>query len=453
MNLAQTISKLSFLASRFQARGLAIGLGLTVGLGLTGGLMTPGMLPLHADWPQILGPTRNGQIASQEPLATKWPDPLTIRWRAPLGSGFGGSAIIGEQVLTMHRTANSEFLAAHTLAEGQPLWESSWPATYQGSFSPDEGPRCVPVVAGGFVFCYGAAGDLTCVRLSDGERVWLRKLRSELKAEDGYFGAGSTPIAIGDLVIVCLGGKGAGIVALDQSTGETRWKATEHDASYASPIAITPPSTSSNNHADNALAAEGTQVLVVCRYETVLLEAATGKVLSSIRFGSRGPTVNAATPIQLDAARYFLTASYGVGALTVGIDANQTLVEEKRNQALSSQYNTPVLVGQRLIGIDGREDVGVAKLKALDAATQETLWEQADFGTAHLLALGSQVLALKLSGELNLIDGSSKNFSVLASNQLPAGTYRALPAYTAKQLILRRTTSPQKSELLCVELP
>ncbi len=447
INLSQTISKLSFLASRFQARGLAIG------LGLTGGLMTPGTLPLHADWPQILGPTRNGQIASQEPLSTKWPKALTIRWQAPLGSGFGGSAIIGEQVLTLHRTADTESLVAHSLVDGQPLWESKWPATYQGSFSPDEGPRCVPVVAGKFAFCYGAAGDLACVRLSDGERVWLRKLRSELKAEDGYFGAGSTPLAIDDLLIVCLGGKGAGIVALDQTTGETRWKATEHDASYASPIAIPPRTTSLNRNPANAVDAPSTQVLVVCRYDTVLLEAATGKVLSSIRFGSRGPTVNAATPIQLDTTRYFLTASYGVGALTVGIDATETMVEEKRNQSLSSQYNTPVLVGQRLIGIDGREDVGVAKLKALDAATQETLWEQADFGTAHLLAMGPQVLALKLSGELNLIDGSAEDFSLLASSQLPTGTYRALPAYTAKQLILRRTTSPQKSDLLCVELP
>lgn len=448
MNLAQTISKLSFLASRFQARGLAFG------LGLAWGLMIPDTLPLHADWPQILGPNRNGQIEAAEPLPTPWPESLPIRWRVPLGSGLGGSAIVGGQVLTMHRTADLESLVAHALADGQEMWESSWPASYRGSYNPDEGPRCVPVVAGEFAYCYGAAGDLACVRMSDGERMWLRKLRSELQADDGYFGAGSTPIAIGDLLIVCLGGKGAGIVALDQNTGVTRWKATEYDASYASPIAIAADKVSSNSPTANGTAAapelENTHVLVVCRYDTVLLEAATGRVLSSIRFGSRGPTVNAATPIELDANRYLLTASYGVGALTITIDASDKLVEQERNQSLSSQYNTPLHVGQRIIGIDGREDVGVAKLKALDASTQATVWEEAGFGTAHLLALGPQVVALKLSGELKLIDGAAPKFSVLASSQLPAGTYRALPAYSDKHLIVRRTTSSTKSELLCV---
>ena len=44
----------------------------------------------------------------------------------------------------------------------------------------------------------------------------------------------------GDLVVMNLGGKdGAGIVAFDKTTGNPRWKATDTEASYSSPVAAT----------------------------------------------------------------------------------------------------------------------------------------------------------------------------------------------------------------------
>lgn len=469
MNLAQTISRLSFLGKIFQAREALFGqslrrlspawLGLLVALSaspLARAQDSKGPLKSSdkqdnaqkdADWPQILGPNRDGQ-ASKATLAiqtadrisdAKWPSALKVSWVVRLGSGFGGSAIVDDQVLTMHRVGGKEILEATSLQDGKQLWQSSWTATYEGRMNPDEGPRCVPVVHSGNVFCYGAAGDLACVRLSDGKLLWLRSLRREYDADDGYFGAGSTPLAIDGLVITAVGGKQAGIVAVDQGTGKTVWTATKYDASYASPIVV-------SNSAP-------TLALVVMRLNTVLVDVATGKVLSDVKFGSRGPTVNAATPIPLGDDRYFLTANYGVGALTLAIDAAPALAETLRNQSLSSQYNSPVLIGDKIIGIDGREDVGVASLRALNAKTQKTVWEQPDFGTANLIAIGSYVLAVSLPGEVSMIHADQERFTLLQQSALPSGNYRALPAISGKQLIVRRSTSSTKSELLCIELP
>jgi outer membrane protein assembly factor BamB len=463
MNLAQTISRLSFLRTIFQARDRWFGQSRPISpamLGLLAGMCiaspanaqnpantatTPATIRSQsaADWPQILGPNRDGQaslatVASQDSDAP-WPSELQINWKTQLGSGFGGSAIVGGQVLTMHREDSKEILEAVSLADGSQLWQSTWPASYEGRINPDEGPRCVPVVQSGKVFCYGAAGDLACVQLSDGMLLWRRSLRREYDADDGYFGAGSTPLAIDGLVIVGVGGKQAGIVAVDQATGKTVWTATNYEASYASPIAV---------RAANKLLA-----LVVMRLNAVLVDVPTGKVLSEVKFGSRGPTVNAATPIPLGPNEFFLTASYGVGALTLSIDDSLSLVETHRNQSLSSQYNSPVLIGDKIIGINGREDVGMASLRALDAHTQNTIWEQVDLGTANLIALGSHVLALTLPGELSLIDGKQEQYTLLQQTILPTGNYRALPAISGKMLIVRRSMSSAQSELLCIELP
>src|SRR4051794_38335895 len=61
-----------------------------------------------ADWPQILGPNRNGH-AENERLADTWPaaGPQTL-WRYPLGSGYAGAAVVGDRVVVFHRISNNE---------------------------------------------------------------------------------------------------------------------------------------------------------------------------------------------------------------------------------------------------------------------------------------------------------------------------------------------------------
>ncbi len=423
------LSRLSFIGTVFHARGCVIAALLLVGLARPAD---------SQDWPQILGPNRNGISSAQPSLGSDWPAQLRPVWTAKLGSGYGGAAVVGNQVLVMHRVGNTEQLGAFDLRSGGPLWSTGWPAVYQTRINPDNGPRCVPTVHGGKAICYGAAGDLTCIRIADGELLWSRSLRKQYDADDGYFGAGSSPLVIQDLVIVCLGGKQAGIIAVELATGKTRWTATDYDASYAAPINI--------EQADRPMA------LVITRLVTVLLDAATGDVLSEVKFGSRGPTVNAATPIAVGENRFLLTASYGVG--TTLLEVNEAgLTEIFRGQdLLSSQYNTPVYVRERLVGINGREDVGLASLRAIDLKQQNVIWEKPDFGTSHLIGIGSQILTLSLGGQLHLLDATADAYKALADTQLPAGTYRALPALSGNRLVVRNTAGPSEGQLMCFEL-
>ena len=396
------------------------------------------------DWPQMLGPDRSGQAMEHSKLNVPWPENAAVAWQAEVGSGYAGPAVSGEQVLVLHRQGQSEMLESFDLDDGQSRWQATWTASYRSSIDPDDGPRCVPTVATNgdskLAICYGAAGDLSAVDVQTGKLRWHRPLRSEYQADDGYFGAGSAPLVLGQRVVICLGGKQAGIIAVDLESGKTLWTATDYDASYAAPIAVDPRT-----------------LLVVTRLQTVLVDAATGQVLSEIRFGSRGPTVNAATPIAIGGGRYLLTASYGVGMTILSTAARQLDELLRGSDLLSSQYATPVLSGGRLIGIDGRADVGVASLRSIDLEAQEIVWNQADFGTAHLIAIGPQVLALTSSGRLALIDATADSYREIAHCQLPAGTYRAPPALVgnklSSQLIVRDSPDDRRpGRVLCIEL-
>src|SRR5262249_59712590 len=54
-----------------------------------------------------------------------------------------------------------------------------------------------------------------------------------------YFGVGRTPLVEGNLLLINVGAKKAGIVAFDKDTGKEVWRATDDGASYASPVAAT----------------------------------------------------------------------------------------------------------------------------------------------------------------------------------------------------------------------
>ena len=51
-----------------------------------------------ADWPQWLGPQRNG-VSNESGLALSWPaDGPKTQWRIPLGKGFSGISIVADRV-------------------------------------------------------------------------------------------------------------------------------------------------------------------------------------------------------------------------------------------------------------------------------------------------------------------------------------------------------------------
>lgn len=392
------------------------------------------LLPAHRlsaqDWPQLLGPTRDGVSPAPVDFAEAWPAQLAPKWATAVGSGFAAPLVVGQQVLLFQRQDNQELLVAYSLESGERLWQVGWPSNFRPSINYDDGPRSTPAVSGDLAVCFGASGDAACVNIQDGSLVWHRPLRKELQANDGYFGAGSSPLIVDDIVILCPGARrtNAGIVALDLKTGKTRWQATDFEASYASPIAIR---------------VGGKQlVLAVMRLNTVLLEAATGKVLGDVNFGSRGPTVNAATPIAIGKDRYWLTANYGVGTTIVAASTSGLRQQFASSPLLAAQYNSPVVSGGRLFGIDGYEDRGNVSLRAIDLASNMLVWQQDDFGTAHILAVGNQLLVLSLNGKLQVIDPAANRFTELSQTSLPAQgyIYRATPAISGNRLIVRNSS-------------
>ena len=330
-----------------------------------------------------------------------------------------------------------------------PIWKIAFPATYRQGVDSDTGPRCVPQFTSDAVLAYSAAGTLHCVELGTGKKRWSRELRKEYRAEDGYFGAGSTPLLVDSMAIVNVGGKkGGGVVAVSLADGKTIWAATDAEASYASPILW---SNERNSVADSS----SRTVVVPTRLATYGLDPKTGAVRWQFPFGQRGPTVNAATPIITADNNLFLTASYGIGFSIAKPSLDKVEVIQK-GEGIASQYATPIAVGDTVFGSDGREDGGWPNFNCIDIQTGKTVWSQPNMQICHIIGIRqggaeARLLLIGIDGKMWYLPASREGFKPLWSTELPSGKYRALPALS-KNLLVVRTSGGSNTLWRCFEL-
>lgn len=381
------------------------------------------------EWPQILGPARDG-VAVGESLADRWPaaGPRTL-WSRPVGAGYAGVAGTADRLILFHRVDDREVVEALDPATGEAAWRQEHPTTFAPQVGGNAGPLCVPLVAAGRVVTYGAQGVLSCDDLATGRRLWQRRTHREFEAQEGYFGAGSSPILVGDTLVVNVGGRRgeSGVVGFAIDDGATRWSVTQEPASYAAPTQV---------NLDGV-----PHVFMVTRYAALLLDPATGTIRWRFPFGQRGPTVNAATPVVFPDGHLLVTASYGIGSVYAAFDAAAATPIWEGADALASQYCTPIALGEHVYAIDGRDDGPPGTLTCLVRGTGKVAWKEQGFGYGTLLAADGKLLAVKTAGEAVLLAPDPTGPRVLARARLLGGTIRALPALVDGRLLVRNETT------------
>ena len=67
-----------------------------------------------ADWPQFLGPARNGAYSGND-LAAKWPpDGPPVVWKKDVGQGFSSPVVAEGRLILFHRVGDKEVVEVPT---------------------------------------------------------------------------------------------------------------------------------------------------------------------------------------------------------------------------------------------------------------------------------------------------------------------------------------------------
>ena len=167
-----------------------------------------------ADWPQWMGPNRDG-VWSEQGIIREVPQAgLKVNWRVPVGLGYSGPAAangfvyVSDYVRQSGDSTNGpsrraeltgvERLSCFRADKGELVWRHQYSRKYALSYP--AGPRATPVVVENEVYMLGAEGDLLCLSAGSGKLFWKRALKEEYKVQSPICGLSAHPLVYGDLI-------------------------------------------------------------------------------------------------------------------------------------------------------------------------------------------------------------------------------------------------------------
>jgi len=370
------------------------------------------------DYTQWRGRDRDGS-ASGFVAPRAWPDALSRAWRVDVGEGYSGPLVGGTTVYSFTRRGSDEALTALDAGTGAVRWRTSYAAPYtvdDAAAKHGAGPKASPLLHRGRVYTMGISGIVTAFDAATGARVW----QTPAPKEAAIYGAASSPLGEGDLVILHPGNYGP-LTAFDGATGAVKWTAGD-DGLFTSPIAAT---------------LDGVRQVITVTQSAIIGVSLDGGVLWTHPFRNNG----AGTPVL-----YHDTVI--VGGLDLGFVAlrphkasggwNAEKVWETK--AALTYFGTPVLVDDAIYGLS---DKAAGQLFAIDAATGATLWLGPGRQAASVSAAkaGRLLLFLKDDGTLMVAEARRTEFTPAKTYALSESATWAQPAISGNRIFVKDATS------------
>lgn len=341
------------------------------------------------DWPQWLGPGRDGAWR-ESGLVNRLPSGgPPVRWRVPVRGGYAGPAVAAGRVFVTDwvpagdgkpapdatgrrvRPGRERVLCLRE-SDGAVLWTHDYDCPYGIDYG--SGPRATPTVDGDRVYTLGAEGHLACLDAASGKEQWAVRVAGGDAGPVPAWGMAAHPLVDGDMVITLTARPDGVAAAFDKHTGKLLWSAlAARGPGYCPPMIFD---------------AAGVRQLIVFHPEAVnSLDPETGKVYWSVPFGPVENDVSITTPRLFRDGRHgdlLLVSSAWDGSvvLKLGRDAAAGTPTARPlwrraggrgargKDVLHVLMAPPVVHGGHVYGVHVQ-----GQLRCLDALTGDAKWE------------------------------------------------------------------------------
>jgi outer membrane protein assembly factor BamB len=393
---------------------------------------------LGADWPGFLGADRAGVSPDKTTLARNWPKegPKEL-WSRKMFSGFGGAAIVDGRVYLMDRMPQKkDIVLCLDLETGEKKWEYSYNAPGKLRW---KGSRATPSVDDEHIYTVGPFGQVHALSHETHKPVWSLDLAKDFDGKVPMWAYASSPLLLGEWVILAPQTPTVGLVAVKRDSGEVAWKSPSlGEAGHSSPRLMTLDGRK--------------QIVMLARKQLAGLDPNTGKVLWRFRnFKSLRPIPG---PVPIGKRELFFTSGYGMGGIVLRVTrdegGNWACSETARNERISSHIATPIVhKGYVYVPSNSRNvDLGLVCLDK-DAKIVWNTGRDPSFGFGNqIMADGLLVLVDAQKRDLVLVDPNPKEYRELARADIIKGRHPWAPLAIDKGRLIVRDTE----KLLCLDL-
>ncbi len=354
---------------------------------------------LAADWPNWLGPERNG--VSEESL----PDMVeigTALWEGELGIGFSSFAVADGSLYSMGHRDGIETVWKLSAQTGEVEGRFSYPAELMPNLH-EGGPGSTPTASGKFVYTMSKDGLFHVLSSDLSEVVWKKDMMevSDLKKVPEW-GFSASPVILNDLVLVEAGAT----FAFDRASGEERWRSESYRPGYGSPQVMS--------------VGGKTYVAVLKTDGLVILDAENGKTLGFAMWRTSFQT-NSTTPLEIEEGRIFISTGYDQGCALFAFNG-QTLTSLYESKSMCNHMGNSVLLDGFLYGFDGTAHRGrPVEFTCLESESGEKRWHFEGLGYGSVLAAGRDLVVLTEAGELLIGAASPDGFQERCRAQILEG--------------------------------
>ena len=388
-----------------------------------------------ANFPQFLGPNRNGKLEGPA-LARDWEkDPPKELWRQEVGQAWSGFAVVGGIAVTQEQREDQELVVAYELLTGRIIWSHEDPARYDNPLG-GVGPRATPTIVDGNVYTLGGTGILNCLQLSTGKLLWSKDIIKSHNSTVPEWGASGSPLVVGQTVIVAPGQpQGATLAAYHRVEGTRLWIGGNQSASYSSPILAN---------------VEGVDQVVYLGPKALAgFDPASGKSLWESPWFPESAYPHVMSPIPLYTNAFLVSSGYGQGSGLATVaripDGTWQATAVWQNKRMKAKFTNFIEYKGLIYGLDD----GVFACFDPDPKKEgEQLWKDGKYGHGQILLVGNVILIMAENGSVVLVDPSREGLREIT--KMPALEHKTWnpPTLAGSYLLVRNDR-----EAVCYRMP
>ena len=189
---------------------------------------------IAADWPNFLGPKKNG-MSPERGINKNWSAKKPrVLWKMSMNDGgYAGPCIAEGKMFIVDHQGNQDIVKAVDMDNGKLLWKYAYSEPAYNNYGH---ARSTPTFDKGRLYTISQKGMLHCFNARSGSKLWSMNMIKKFNGRLPQWEMAVSPFIDGNRLVLIVGGS-KNVVVLNKYNGKLIWRGGNSDKpGYATPV-------------------------------------------------------------------------------------------------------------------------------------------------------------------------------------------------------------------------